>query len=694
MNEVAVFAAKKVFSLTDEQVENNSEFLSQIPAAIVDYENKLPGESKANYDKRRETIEAVGDGDPKKLSQLLKKLNIKSINKGASSWETVFEIYKRFVNPSLDGLDRGNAVSSTEVVSEPKVAEPSPAIQEKEDTSNSESNRETSNAESDTKKQLNSETTGDVSVKEPTPAVQTQEQVTAPSVTTVNIKETLIMSDVTKKDDVLSEIINQISDGTGTGVPSTSGAGATGKTSGAAKIKPNSELATLIERSYQESFSQRYAATKQDHITREIVQSLSIKERLVVADNIRGALITPSTKGEPDEIAKKNVEAITKKLNDHARKMAGHPEYKVEPGKTKKIFLFTYEDWKKLTDEEKYAAVDPRYVEVAKEVMADLEKALSNPTEEFNLKTPDAPAYNLKGIEITRQDGTKEYLNRADICGVIAERYLDRVWGENMLGDDANAKPEFYDADGKHLDRSRAVFAEIKTVNNNTNTRAGGFVSDKKKVFSASLCGRKALESAGKLLFIFNGKDELTAKTQLYVVPSKEYVIQNDQEAKTLTELKYRYKLYELVAVDGTTANGAAVDTTKRENFKVKMSKGNKNKAAVEVFGFAGLKGVAEVYKPISEINEVLTKDTVDAANRSYWGLPVRSQSKGELLGIPATAKDARSINILALATDVAINNVDMKVESSLFKLIAQTAEGIAQKKEFVSGSSDDDPTV
>jgi hypothetical protein len=644
-------AAQKVLQITEARVMELATQLERAPIAVVEYDGTFPGESKRAYDARRE-IETVYSSNPKTLVKHLK--TYKSVSTaGMLPWEIIFTFYK-IVNPTVVGSV--SEAESSNIVSEQSVvaAQAGEPVYENEDhTSVATAKTEGSSAATELDRetvteehniQLNKEEVIADEDSEPTykgSTVNTSKDPTQGTAMaddqkcTTTLKESIIMDGQNNQAAGLEGIIN----GVANELDAAKGAVETPKTTKSGKSgKPETVSKEISDKALEQvkaSIPARRNFTKTCVIKNIIAAQPSVKSRIINTANLQGRVIKDGVK--PESIA----EEVDKKLKAHIAHAIGR-----QFDSKHADVAMGYDEWNKLTDDEKYKNIVPDTLPMFKQIISALVELKSNPNKMFALAMPEKDNYSYKGLQLS--DPKFNLISRDDLARVISNNALDKLVGEGMLTDDLHIKPQFITSEGKVSKDYVEAAAKIAKLTERertalaTSKQPTGAVSTTK--LTVQLKGRQALYDAGKVVFIFSivNKDPQTAGSASLTV--------------LLDGKQATYKYY-LVDSEGNRVNYPQKDATTPAKPKI---------------GTGYLKGSAPVYSVKKEYTEEFKGDRTQAQADQYWDV----KAKTETDVTNPFAAEADQLVIFKAATQVNVLGCkDFELQTTVAALVHEATE-------------------
>ena len=549
-----ILAAKNILGLSEDAAKANMEALLNAPIMIVEHDRLLPGESKRDYDTRRENI-AVYTGDIKALVKYLTKIN-KKVSNGLLPWELIFT-YAKKVNPDfLSGVKPDESLSVPEEKSEGKQTQDADEVI-------AATVEETVVKEASVPKveEEHSDNSGETRETEEGVRVN-KEQVTAKCDTNL---EAITMEGNQAMNNILEAAGQIVSEESTT---ATAVAAADAKT--AKKSKPetyDSDVRNDVAMKFQESVQERQEFVRNNHIMNLVATARSVKERLVVTENITGKLAEPGQSTDPQK-------AVSDKLS---KKLVGIIE------KCSGVKGITYDKFTALPEDQKYAnCATEEDKAMAAKIVATLVKAMSDPNFTVSLAAPAAKNVSYKGLQI----GAAFY-SKSELPALIIDKALESLYGENMIDAQGNKTDACLNPD-TNIEVKIAVKTAKQSDADSTST--GLMTTSAHESTSivpvTVLKGRKALVEGGKVVYCFpEVNKEVKKSTPLTVVidgapATFKYFKRDENGNKVHIEAKTRK--------DGTVINPAHDQTQ-----------------------VAALKGCGFVYDSVKELNaDLLGKDT------------------------------------------------------------------------------------
>ena len=573
MEEQVILAAKNVLNLSREAAIANMEKLMRAPIMIVEYERLLPGESKRDYDSRRENI-GVYTGEIKALVKYLSRIN-KKVSNGLLPWELIFT-YAKKVNPDfLSGVEPEKSLSNSEEKSEGKQSDEAGEViaATVEETVVEE-------ASAPKEMEIHSDNSGETRETEEGVRVN-KEQVTAKCDTKLEVPK-MEGNQMNALEAAAAQIVTSEQEVKDAVAPATE--------EKAKKAKPEAydkDVRDDVATKFQDTLQQRHEFVRNNNIKALIAATPSVKERLVVSENITGKQAEPGSATDPQK-------AVAEKLG---KKLAGIVE------KATGIVGMTYEKFAALDENSKYAnCVTEEDKAMAKAIVNLLVTAQAKPDTTVSLAAPATNNVSYKGLLI----GTTHYA-KDELPALIIDHATESIYGENMI-----------DADGNKTDAclnpetNVEVKITVKTAkaSDKDSTKAGVLTVDARNSVSlvpvTVLKGRKVLIEQGKVVYCFPNIDKDTKKSAPLVV-----------------------------VIDGKPATFKYFKRDKDGNKIVIQAKTKKDgtvtRPAHDATQVASLKGCGYVFDTIKELPaELIGKDTRNMA-ASRWGVTLPKQESNNI---------------------------------------------------------------
>lgn len=562
MDKQIIVAASKVFGVSEDVIAAHVKELEKAPIALVEYTQFFKGERKREYDARRENI-GVYTGDIKALVKGLKSLGGSSVA-GLTPWEIIFTYYKQITPDLTSAMEQENSttakiedgeISTVEEREEvPELAATDEAAEPVSELSTLPEEPVRKEDDIPTQKKLEEEIPSEIGETGAISGDTINEQGTAKC--TKN-------TEVPKMDQNanIMDIASKIAAGTQAEEAKTT-------KSAKASTKPerlDKDIQGEMLEMLQGTTDERTAFMSNNHITALIATAPSVKERLVVAADIKGALADAGQTTEPEKAIN---EKLVKKYVGHIVKCTGKKD-------------MTIEAFEALPEDQRYVnCATPADAAMAKQIIGAIKAAMADHTKLFDLAAPAERNVNYKGLQIGNDNVSKSAINT-----LLVDRTVGVLFGEGMVNE-AFEYTELGQDKEKRIEVRLVVRQVAQGNTKQTSSEIVTSASGKKPVTMNVLKGRKALVQAGKVKFLYPEVNKDAQRNASLMVTF------NGQPAS--------YKYFKL-----------------DENGKhIVVGQGEK---AHDALGTASLKGIGKVFEVVKVMPQEIVGDRTPKSAAEYW---------------------------------------------------------------------------